>query len=517
MYHHRHGHSTLLAATLLAAGPTLAARAGAAAQRVGQGAERSDPGAVGAPAATEDSVPGPVAAAIEAVAGGLLLPVQVLGESPARHRIEARMRHHRVPAVSVAVVEGGRIAWARAWGMADVAEGRPADPTTLFQAASVSKPVAALAALRLADRDRIDLDADVGRYLRRWRPPRAAGAPRAPVTLRELLSHTAGLGVHGFRGYAAGEPVPGTVEVLEGAGPANSPPVLPELPPGSEWRYSGGGYVVAQLLVEEVTGRPFAREMRGILDALGMTGSTFSQPLPDSLRARAAAGYRSDGSPLEGGWHTYPEEAAAGLWATPSDLARYMIEVGRWLGGEEGGVLSPAMTREMLTPGANGWGLGPGTAGSGLDFRFEHGGSNEGYRAHLVYFPRRGIGAVIMTNGDEGTALAREVLLSIADAYRWPDIVPEQVRALPLEARAAIGYAGRYRIPEAPDLPLRIEWRAGRLRLRLGDRPPAELVRVAADRFVIMADGTPLRFERGPGGRVVAAVAYGSRASRIGG
>ena len=472
------------------------------------------PPAPGREAPAPPPPPDSVEARIDRVTRGLLLPVRIRGEEPVRFEIESRLRHHRVPAVSVAVIEGGRIEWARAWGLARVAGGVEADTATLFQAASISKPIAALAPLRLADRGRVELDAEVDRYLRTWGIPRDSKHEAGGVTLRRLLSHTAGLSVHGFRGYAADEDVPGILEVLEGAGRANSPPVVVEVQPGSEWRYSGGGYTVAQLLVEEVAGRPFADEMREILDELGMWSSTYGQPLPDSLADRAAAGYRAPDAPIRGRWHTYPEAAAAGLWTTPSDLARYAILVGRWLAGEEGGVLSPAMTRDMLAPGKNGWGLGPATAGEGLDFRFEHDGSSEGYRGKLVTFPRRGIGAAIMTNGDGGDALVREILYAIAEVYEWPDIAPRRVTALPLSATVAIEYAGRYRVPEAPDLGVELEWRGGRLELRVGGRPAAPVARVGRDRFVILSDGAPLRFERGPDGRVGAAVAYGTRALR---
>jgi len=483
--------------------------------------------AAGAVAASAQDSPGHAGSAVahtpdsiqtrvERVTRGLVLPVQVAGEEPVRHDLRDRMRHYRVPAVSVAVIERERVGWARAWGVRGTEDGAAAEAGTLFQAASISKPIAALAALRLVARGQLDLDAAVDGALRGWRIPRDPGNETGDVTLRRLLSHTAGLSVHGFPGYEAGEAIPGLLEILDGRGRANSPPVVVEAEPGAEWRYSGGGYTVVQLLIEEATGRPFERAMRELLDELGMRGSTYAQPLPDSLAARAAAGHRTDGRPLRGGWHVYPEAAATGLWTTPSDLARYMIAVGRWMAGESGGVLSPAMTREMLAPGPNRWGLGPATAGAGLDFRFEHTGSNEGYRSRFVYFPRRGIGAAIMTNGDGGEALAEEILYAIADEYEWPDIAPRRVRALPLSAGLAVEYAGRYRVPEAPDMGVALEWRRGGLELRLAGRPPSRVVRVARDRFVIMSDGAPLRFERGPDGRVSAAVAYGTRALREG-
>lgn len=453
-------------------------------------------------------------ARIDRVTRGLRLPVEVRGRDPWRGRLRERMEAHHVPAVSVAVMEGGEIAWSRAWGWADSADGVPATPATRFQAASISKPVAALAALRLVEAGRVGLDEDIEPLLGGWRIPRALAAGPEPVTLRGLLSHSAGLTVHGFEGYAVGDSLPSTIDVLRGRGPANSPLVRVTGPPGAAWRYSGGGYTVVQHLVETLAGRPFAVVMRPILDALGMTSSTYEQPLPDSLASGAAAGHREDGSNLAGSWHVYPEAAAAGLWTTPTDVARFAVALGRWAAGRTGGVVSPELARTMLEPGLGGWGLGPAVSGAGLDLRFEHAGANEGYRSRFVYFPRRGIGAVVMTNGDDGGPLADEILFALSDEYGWPAIRPREVRAVPLATADAIGYTGTFRLDDAPDVRVVIRWRGGRLEIRVGDREPAELIPVAADRFIIASDGEELRFERDTRGRITSARAYGSRARR---
>ncbi len=446
---------------------------------------------------------------------GLMGAVQIRGREPRRFALADRMAFYRVPAVSVAVVHRGALAWSRAWGFADVAAGRRATPSTLFQAASMSKPVAALAALRLVERGRLGLDDDVNEHLVSWKLPRDDRFAGEPVTLRRLLSHTAGLGVHGFLGYASGEPVPTPREVLDGDGPANSPPVRVDIAPGSAWRYSGGGYTVVQQLVEDVEGRPFAEIMRDLLSELGMRESVYEQPLPAERAPLAATPYRNDGLPVEGGWHTYPELAAAGLWTTPTDLARYVLAVGRWLEGDEVGVLGPEMTRTMLEPVRDEWGLGPSTAGSGADLRFGHGGANEGYRGQFIAFPRRGEGAVVMTNGDGGGALVDEILFAIAREYGWPEVAPRWIDALPLSADEAREYVGRYRLADAADVTVSIRWRGGGLVLAVGEGPPSSLARTGRDRFVILESGALLRFERDGGGRVTAARAYGSRAERI--
>ena len=300
-----------------------------------------------------------------------------------------------------------------------------------------------------------------------------------------------------------------------GSGPANSPPVIADRPPTSGWRYSGGGYTVAQLLVERLTKRPFELEMREILVALGMESSTYEQPLPDSLTIEAAVGYRASGESVQGRWHIYPEMAAAGLWTTPTDLARYAIAVAGWFRGDADGVLSPEMTRTMLEPGLGDWGLGPSTAGDGLDFRFQHGGSNEGFRCELVYFPNRGLGAAIMTNADGGDSLIQEILAGIAEEYDWPAYRSREIRALELTVSAGRKYAGRYQIEAAPDVDVVTRWRRGRLELQIGDASPSELFYVDRDRFVVASDGADLRFERDATGRVSAMIAYDARARRV--
>jgi CubicO group peptidase (beta-lactamase class C family) len=297
------------------------------------------------------------------------------------------LQKYKVPGASVAVVSNGRIESARGYGVA-YEDGPAVTVDTLFQAASISKPVAAMVAMRLVEMGKLSLDEDVNAKLRSWKAP-------ARVTLRGLLSHTAGLTVHGFRGYAPGEPVPSVVQILDGVRPANSAAVRQDIPPGSKFRYSGGGYTVLQVLIEDVTGKPFpvvAREL--VLTPLGMKNSTYEQPLPERLRGRAANAAKC---------HTHPEMAAAGLWTTPSDLARVILEMQRPK------LLKPATVELMLTPVMDEYGLGFGA----LKNRFGHGGANVGFRC-MLRATRDGRGAVIMTNADSGAPLANEILKDLA-------------------------------------------------------------------------------------------------------
>ncbi len=240
--------------------------------------------------------------------------------------------------------------------------GAPVTDATLFQAGSISKPVAAMGALRLVEQGTLSLDEDVNTKLKSWKVPENEFTATEKVTLRRLVSHTAGLTVHGFPGYDIEVPMPTTVQVLDGAG--NTAPVRVNVVPGSIWRYSGGGYTVMQLLVSDVTGKPFAQYMsEAVLGPVGMSHSTYEQPLPPARAAQTASGYYADRSAVSGKWHVYPEMAAAGLWTTPTDLARFAMEVQQSLAGKSNKVISQAMTRQQLTAQMNDFGLGLGALG----------------------------------------------------------------------------------------------------------------------------------------------------------
>jgi CubicO group peptidase (beta-lactamase class C family) len=450
-----------------------------------------------------------VAARVARIEQRLMPRVVIRGEPVPAAPLADRLNGLRVPAVSVAVINHGKIEWARAWGLADVASARAATPATLFQAASISKPVAATAALALVERGTLDLDTDVNRYLESWRLPAADSLNDRPVTLRLLMTHTAGLTVHGFPGYARSARLPGTAAVLDGSG--NTAPVRRDLPPGSQWRYSGGGYTVLQLVLTDATDRPFADLLKDlVLGPAGMAASTYQQPLPESRWLEAATGYRSDGQPVEESWHVYPEQAAAGLWTTPTDLARWGLAILAAFDGRAGGPLSPATARQMLEPGMGNYGLGPAI---GPERRwFGHGGSNEGFRCQLVVF-MDGRGAVVMTNSDRGGALVSEILATLADEYGWPDYRVAERSVMAVTPAALAELAGRYQVSGLPDvLVLTVE--NGRLYAVIdGALPRTELLAESATLYFTRDQGINFQFER-DAGRVSAVRVMGRRAVR---
>lgn len=428
---------------------------------------------------------------------GLRPQVEVVGRPEVRWTLAERMAHYHVPAVSVAVIEGGRVAWAHAEGVKAAGAHDPVTPATLFQAASISKPIAATAMLRLVERGTLALDEDVNRSLTSWRVPENEHTAAEKVTLRRIASHTAGLTVHGFPGYRPDGPLPTVVQVLDGAPPANTAPVRVDTVPGTLWRYSGGGTLVMQQLLEDVTGAPFPTLLRAlVLDPLGMHDSTFAQPLPAARAADAARGHDESGAVVPGGWHLYPELAPAGLWSTPADLAAWAVAIASARAGRDDALLAPDTVAQMLTAGLGPVGLGPFVGGAGTAFHFGHGGANEGFLCDLVMYPELGVGAAIMTNGQGASLLMREVQLALAAEYDWPAPEPRRVAVVVLDAAAAAGLTGHYQLDVGLGIRAEVCRDGGRLLLLAPRIPVEELLPESDSSFVTATLGWRVSFER---------------------
>lgn len=332
------------------------------------------------------------------------------------------MRRYDVPGISVAVIHEGKIVWARGWGLRDLESCAPVTPNTAFQAASISKVITAMTALRLVEQGKIGLDRNINAALRSWQLPKDDKLAPNGVTLRQLLSHTAGLGVHGFdNGYRPGEPLPSTVQILDGAPPAGGPPVRSVLPAGSQFEYSGGGYMVTQLALSDVSGLSFTDlTQREVLGPLGMTRSAFAMPPSPEIRADMAFG-SAWGKTIAGNYVVLPQLAAAGLWTSAGDLARLLIDLQASAAGQMGHRLSPTMTREMMTPVKDNWGLGLALYPDDAP-RFGHDGVNPGFESFMIAYAHKGEGIVVLTNGGDGRRLTADVVRAIATDYGWPEI-----------------------------------------------------------------------------------------------
>ncbi len=435
---------------------------------------------------------------IQAVESCLPPPVTVKGEPKSCTTLAKRMAELHVAGVSIAVVHNGTIEWAKGFGVRQIG-GDPVNADTLFQAGSISKPLAAMGALHLVQEKKLSLDSDINASLSSWKLPPSAAAPGAVVTLRELLTHTAGITVHGFPGYAAGTPVPNLVQVLNGAPPANTDPIRLDSVPGKAWRYSGGGYTIMQQLVIDTVKEPFPKFLHDtVLAPIGMSHSTYQQPLPAGLLRNIALPYNEDGTPVKGGPHTYPEMAAAGLWTTPSDLCRYIIEVQNSLKGKANHVLSQSMTQQMLTPGKGNYGLGLQLGGSPADPWFSHGGVNEGYESLFVGYDRNGNGAAVMTDAQGGIRLARQVMGAIAVAYNWPDYRPPVRTQVNVDPTVLARYVGTYQL--APDFSLTVTLEGNQLMTQATDQPKFPVYPESQTRFFLKAVDAEVEFFPGGNG-----------------
>jgi CubicO group peptidase (beta-lactamase class C family) len=398
-------------------------------------------------------------------------------ESPAQ-TLSQRMTYYATPGASIGVVDDGTLVWASGFGVRTMGTTDAVTATTPFQAGSIAKPVFALAVMRLVEQGALDLDADVNGYLSSWRVP-ANGGWQPRITLRQLLSHTAGVTVHGFRGYPASGPWPTPLEVLQGVPPANTPEVIVDLMPGLAFRYSGGGTTIAQQVVVDVLGRPFPDLMREhILDPLGMANSTFEQPLPAPVAARAAVAHPLNGQPLPGGANVYPEMAAAGLWTTAADLSRLAVALMCTLRGEPSALpLKTESVQSMLQPqlpdqtiGEHFVGIGWYCSGEGDDFCFGHQGVDEGFLAEMRVLPARGKAAAVIINA-HGWLLPVEIFKAIGREYGWP---ATPLRAASIAMPAGVDYAGSYRSEHG--VLAEVVQSADALALRLGGQTPVPLV-----------------------------------------
>jgi CubicO group peptidase (beta-lactamase class C family) len=339
--------------------------------------------------------------------------------------LQAAMQKVGVPGLTVAVIRDFEIHWMRAYGVADVATGSKTTDDTLFQAASISKPVAAMAILKAVQNGRLNLDLDVNQILTSWKVPPSEHTARQPVTLRGLLSHTSGTDDgFGFPGYKPGTPLPTLVQILKGEPPSNVGPVLVGRPPLTAAKYSGGGITLAQLVLTDVTKRPFPELTKEwVLAPIGMDQSGYDQPLSATRDKTAARGHDRAGLARDAKWHVYPELAAAGLWTTSADLARFGIELQKSLHGRSNRVLSRAIAIEMTSPvGVGPFGLGIQIDRRGEGWYLSHGGSNWGFQCVLLVHKLKGYGYAAMANSDSGGRVLGELQQRIATAYKWDSL-----------------------------------------------------------------------------------------------
>ncbi|TCC87238.1 serine hydrolase [Pedobacter frigiditerrae] len=363
-----------------------------------------------------------------------------------RYSLKERMEKYKVNGLSIVVIKNYKIAWAKGYGWADVAQKKPVSTKTLFQAGSISKSLNGVAMLKLVQDGKLDLYKDINNYLSSWKFPYDSLSKGKKITTANLLSHTAGLSGHGFGGYMKGEAIPTIYEILDGKKPANSEAVRSMYEPGKTAEYSGGGITISQLMLTDITGKKYEDYMlQQVLQPLGMTESFFSEPTP-SKKNLLASGYYPDGKKAnEGGYNFYPEMAAASLWTNPTDLAKYIIETQLSLKGKSAKVLSQKMTMLRLTPYIdNESAMGVFIKQKGNEKYFTHSGGTKGFISEYIGSFENGNGVVVMTNS-ANPGLTKEIFNSVALVYNWKGFYkPEINKTISLPIDLMQKYVGNY-------------------------------------------------------------------------
>lgn len=415
--------------------------------------------------------------------------------------ITERMKFHKIHGVSLAVIKNYKLEWARGYGVADTSDKRPVTVQTLFQAASISKSLNAMGVLKLVDKKKLDLQKDINSYLRTWKfPYDTTKTHNIPITVSQLLSHTAGLSVHGFPGYKWSDVLPSDINILDGKRPANTAAIRSEFEPGVRVKYSGGGTVITKKIIMDLSGQAYDAYMtKEVLQPIGMVNSFYTQPPPPGSFPKLATAYYRNGNPVAGKFHIYPEQAPDGLWTNPTDLANYIIEMQLSLEGKSNKVLSRELTQIMLAPIMDNAALGVFIEAKGLRRYFGHGGANEGFRCQYYGSLEGGDGVIVMVNSDNG-AIIPEILNSVATVYNWINFTGQVVkRPIPVHIDTLATYTGTY---DLEGITLKVVQKDYALYLIQDQSPPVRMYFTSKTDFFIKEVNAESQFQKNAQGVV---------------
>ena len=360
-----------------------------------------------------------------------------------QYTLSERMSYYGVPSVSIAVIDNGKVAWTKAYGLADVSTGRKVDANTLYQAASLSKTVNAALILKLVQQGKLALDQDVRAYLKTWTFPDSDLSRGRPITLRALLSHTAGINLHGFRGYDRQATLPGINAILNGQSPATNEAVKAVLTPGTKQEYSGGGILISQKVVEDQISPDYpALINRVVFKPLKMTRSLFTPSPTGLLATNLAYAHDANMKRVEGNYMRHPEGAPDALWATSADYARLVIALQESFQHKNGAWLDATTSKAMMTPVLGNAALGFFILDKSGEPYFSHQGANVGFRSVFFASLTTGQGVVIFINSDNGQIM-EEIANSVALTYGWKNFYAPPVKQLvtisPRQAETLVG------------------------------------------------------------------------------
>ena len=384
--------------------------------------------------------------------------LQIEGKVIPNWTITERMDYYRVPGLSIAFFSEGKVQWTKCYGFSSFDKTEQINENTLFQAASISKSLTSYYVMTLMEEGILELDTDVNEYLLGWNVVENEYTKTDKVSLRNLLSHTGGITVSGFEGYNSNyDSIPNIIQILNGESPANSKPIHPNIEPNTKWRYSGGGYVIIQKIIEDLTKDNFEKTIsQKVLSKLDMKNSTFEQPPSTKWVENIARGHDKNRETIDGGWNIYPEQAAAGLWSTPTDIAKFAIAFQKLYRGESIGLISTESAKEMLKLYDDKWGLGFKINKHGNGFYYGHSGANVGYRSVLIILPEYNEGVVIMSNGEFGAPLHTDILRSISKEYSWDIFNPLIKHIHTLSNKEKKKFTGKYEYVSDKSLQLNI-------------------------------------------------------------
>ncbi|MDQ0968958.1 CubicO group peptidase (beta-lactamase class C family) [Flavobacterium sp. W4I14] len=438
---------------------------------------------------------------IRQVENGLTENIQTSDSAPSN--LLERMKHFKVQGLSIAVIKDYKVDFAKGYGFADTEKKIRVSDKTLFQAASISKSLNSLAILKLFKDRNLDLYADINTYLKSWKFPYDSISKGKKINMANLLSHTAGLNVHGFGGYEAGKPLPSVIQILNGESPANSDAVHSLFVPGTRQEYSGGGTTISQLVLTDITGQQYENYlMEQVLKPLGMLSSTFAQPPLGIRQELLSAGYDGDGKEVKGKYHIYPEQAAAGLWTNPRDLAKYIIETQLAYQGKSAKVLDQQTTKLRLSPYMNKNGAALGVFVEDYDGikYFGHGAGNAGFTGGYYGSFEGGNGLVVMVNSDNGE-IVQELINSISNVYGFKGLSKtKKVTLADVPDQDLNSYLGNYQL--TPQLVLTVSREGKKVFVQATGQPKIEAFAESSNKFFFKTIQASMEFVKDQNGLI---------------
>lgn len=424
---------------------------------------------------------------------GIRGQVKFVGKSENLSSIKNKMSEYKIPAVSLALINQGKIEWADIYQNANFAKEQKLSCSSIFQAASLSKPVTFLAALRMHAAGEIDLDKNIQNYLKEFVLPQGKQTAENPVTFRNIFSHTSGITSGGYQGYAHDLPIPSDLDILKGSEGVNSPAIEIVTPPNESISYSGGAYTLAELALQDIYSDEFSNIMKKwILEPIGMNNSEFTQPLLTSKPNEVAKAYTQSGKVLDGGWHNYPEQAAAGLWSNSTDLAKFLVEIYKGYQGKST-VFSQSDIKSMISHERDGSVYGFILNQTDDDLSITHYGGNAGYRTGMTISLTSGNGLVYLINSDNGGTLGNELLLSASQVYNWDNFKQTNAQSTEVDSEVLKQLSGEYKWNEQVDLSLKFDENNNQISLYFPNGDEYKLSPIIGDELDFINPGTGVK------------------------